>query len=264
MATPPPAGVSRPASAADRAEGDKHPPKTGPRVLIAVCTLRESENITAMLTQLRHQVPRADLLVVDDDSSDGTAELARRFAAADHDPDTGQTEVVVRQQRGLGSAIAATMQAAVRGGYDFLVNLDADFSHDPAAVPTLIDAAVTHGADVAVGSRYTGGGRIEGWPLHRRWMSRRVNRLAIRRLGLPVSDCSGSMRCYRVAALSAMDPSKLSSPGYSVLEEILHRLHQQGCSMVEVPITFTDRTAGSSKLTAAEAIRSLWRIVRMG
>ena len=212
-----------------------------------------------MLESLRRHCSAADLLVVDDDSSDGTAALADQFAAID-----GRTHVLRRQGRGLGGAIAATMTAAIDGGYDYLVNLDADFSHDPAAVPSLIDAATRRRCDVAVGSRYIPGGRIVGWPLHRRWMSRRVNRLAIGRLGLPVSDCSGSMRCYRVAALRRMDPTSLESDGYSVLEEVLYRLHQNGSSITEVPITFTDRTAGHSKLTPAEAVRSFWKILRMG
>ena len=169
-------------------------------MLIAICTLRESENVAAMLTDLRVACPDADLLVVDDNSDDGTADLARAFASQDQ-----RTTVNVRQTTGLGSAIVATMSAAIAGRYDYLVNLDADFSHDPLSVPALIRQAETSGAGVVVGSRYADGGRIEGWPLHRRWMSRRINRLAISRLSLPVSDCSGSMRCYRVDALRKLD-----------------------------------------------------------
>lgn len=236
------------------------PPTAGPaKTLVAICTLRESENVTTMLTSLRQNCPAADLLVIDDNSDDGTADLARRFAADDHN----RTRVVVRQTRGLGSAITATMGAAIEGGYEYLVNLDADFSHDPATVPSLIDRAERTGAGVVVGSRYTAGGKIVGWPLHRRWMSRRINRLAISRLNLPVSDCSGSMRCYRVESLQALNPATLTSPGYSILEEVLHRLHQMNVPMDEVPITFTDRQAGTSKLTLPEAARSLWKILRL-
>ena len=211
-----------------------------------------------MLQSLRSACPHADLLVIDDDSADGTAQLAQQFGDAD-----GRTRVVVRQTRGLGSAIVATMSAAIEGGYQYLINLDADFSHDPAATAAMLDHAESSAAGVVVGSRYAAGGRIEGWPLHRRLMSRLVNRLAIARLSLPVTDCSGSMRCYRVGELRRLDPATLTSPGYSVLEEVLQRLAKQGTTMSEIPITFTDRRAGHSKLTAKEAAASLWRIVRL-
>lgn len=228
------------------------------RLLIGICTLREADNVVDMLGALRASCPHADLLVVDDQSEDGTADLARQFAARDH-----ATAVAVRQPTGLGGAIATTMQVAVKGSYDFLVNLDADFSHDPKSVPSLVQRCEDSGAGVTIGSRYIAGGRIEGWPLYRRWMSRRINRMAIRRLHLPVSDCSGSMRCYRVDELRKLDPATLRSPGYAILEEILHRLNQQGTMMNEVPITFVDRREGESKLTLREAVRSFWQIVRL-
>lgn len=212
-----------------------------------------------MLTALRAHCPDADLLVVDDNSDDGTAALANEFSA-----DDPATFVHVRDCTGLGGAIAQTMLSAIEGNYDYLVNLDADFSHDPSAVPALLERCHQTNSGVTVGSRYIPGGRIEGWPIHRRWMSRRVNRLAIRRLGLPVSDCSGSMRCYRVEELRKLDPTSLQSTGYAVLEEILHRLNEQGASMSELPITFVDRRDGQSKLTMGEAIRSFWQIARLG
>ena len=229
-------------------------------VLIAICTLRERDNVIRMLSSLREAVPQSKLLVVDDDSDDGTAELAIAFAAEDAD-----CEVIRRTERGLGGAIVRTMTEAIRGGHTYLINLDADFSHDPSTVPQLLSRAEQADApDVVVGSRYVAGGRIEGWPWRRRMMSRWINRLAIRRLRLPVSDCSGSMRCYRVDALREIRPGSLRSNGYSILEEVLWRLRESGATMVEVPITFIDRELGSSKLTFREAIRSLWRIIRLG
>lgn len=242
-------------------------PQTGAelpgRTLIAVCTLREADNVEAMLRQLRRRHPAADVLIVDDDSDDQTAAIAQRFA--DSNDHAGKIDVMIRRdQPGLGYAIAATMNAAVQGGYEYLVNLDADFSHDPADIAALFAEAKRTQSDVVIGSRYVDGGRIRGWPLHRRLMSRMVNRLATWRMGLPVADCSGSMRCYRVAGLASIDPGSLTSPGYSVLEEVLMRLHQDGATMCEVPITFTDRRDGQSKLTVREAIRSLMRIWTLG
>ena len=230
-----------------------------PRVLIGCCTLEEAQNVQPLLAALRRSMPAADLLIVDDGSTDGTAELAERFASRDD----GGTRVIVRAQRGLGGAIRRVLSEAVEGDYEWVVNLDADFSHPPDAVPALIARAIGRpDVDVVIGSRYTDGGRIVGWPWRRRLMSRIVNRIATRRLGLDVSDCSGSMRCYRVAALRGIDPATLRSPGYSILEEVLVRLADRAgrpC-MAEVPITFTERRAGRSKLTPMEALRSLRRI----
>jgi dolichol-phosphate mannosyltransferase len=232
-----------------------------PKILVAVCTLREAANITAILEQLRASVPDADLLVVDDNSDDGTADLARQFADQD-----GRTRVIVRNETGLGGALRLAMQIAVEGKYDWFVNLDADFSHDPSEVTRLVNRAIQGpDVDVVIGSRYIAGGRILGWPLYRRWMSRWVNRIAKARLELNVADCSGSMRCYRVSSLRRMGLDKLSSNGYSVLEEVLVVMQRTiDAKFVEVPITFTDRHAGESKLTMAEAIRSIKKIWSLG
>ncbi|MEM9827399.1 MAG: glycosyltransferase [Planctomycetota bacterium] len=228
-------------------------------VCAAVCTLREADNIVAMLEALRLHLPTATLLVVDDSSDDGTAELAEGFAQVD-----GNTTVQIREQRGLGGAIRAAMQHAVDHSFDYLINLDADFSHDPQSTPQLLEQAQQSSADVVIGSRYVRDGRILGWPLHRRLMSRLVNRLAIHRLDLPIRDCSGSMRCYKVATLRKLDPQTLTSNGYSVLEEVLLRIRQiPGSRFAEIPITFVDRQAGKSKLTCLEAMRSMRKILSL-
>lgn len=213
-----------------------------------------------MLTGLRQAIPMADILVVDDQSNDGTGELVLGFA--NEDP---AIRLVVREhERGLGSAIRKAMQVAVDEGYDYFMNLDGDLSHDPAQLPSLLEMAQSDPKiDVVIGSRYVTGGAIVGWPVHRKLMSRLVNRFATVCLGLPVKDCSGSMRCYRVGALVELNLETIKSQGYAVLEELLVKLHRQGAKMAEVPITFTDRQRGKSKLTLTEALRSTAQIISM-
>ena len=226
------------------------------RILIGVCTLNEAANIEPMVKSLREAVPHADVLIVDDNSPDGTADIVRGLGKEDT-----KIRVDVRTERGLGGAIRHAMVAAIDGGYDWFINLDGDFSHDPADLPRMMAAA--NEADVVIGSRYVTGGAIVGWPLRRKLMSRMVNRFATLCLRLPVKDCSGSMRCYRVAKLQEVEAETLVSQGYSVLEEILIRLNEANASMVEVPITFTDRTRGESKLTTREALRSMGQMMKL-
>lgn len=228
------------------------------RILVAVCTYNEAANIGEVLRRIRRSLPGADLLVVDDASPDGTSRVVREFAA----DDPGVTLIERQGERGLGGAIRRAIEHAIAGSYEAFLNLDADLSHPPERLPELLRRA-EEGTDVVVGSRYVPGGKIEGWSLRRRIMSRMVNRFATACLRLPVTDCSGSMRCYRVEALRRLDRGRLRNNGYALLEELLVRLHQQGASMAEVPITFTDRAEGSSKLTLREAFRSVWQIVRL-
>ncbi|MFK8110587.1 MAG: polyprenol monophosphomannose synthase [Rubripirellula sp.] len=230
------------------------------RILIAVCTLNEAANVSRLVSQLRNAIPSANIVVLDDDSPDGTAKLVSQLASEDSAIDL----IVRKDQRGLGSAIRNVMQVAVDDGYEYFINLDGDLSHDPLQLPALLERMLqTPELDVVIGSRYVAGGSIVGWPLHRKLMSRLVNRFATVCLGLPVKDCSGSMRCYRVAALVKLGLENLHQDGYAVLEEVLMKLHRQGAQMDEVPITFTDRTEGKSKLTLREAVRSTFQILTM-
>jgi dolichol-phosphate mannosyltransferase len=229
-------------------------------VLIAVCTLNEAENIGDLIAQLRSELPAADVLVIDDNSSDQTGQIVAQLASCD----PSITLRVRLHERGLGTAIRDAMQSAIDQHYDVFLNLDADFSHPPARLPALLDRFQQRPVvDVVIGSRYVPGGAIVGWPLRRRMISRAVNRFATLCLRLPVQDCSGSMRCYRVSALKHVDLANLRSSGYSVLEEILLKLHRGGATFAEVPITFTERQLGESKLTIREALRSAWRIAIM-
>lgn len=229
------------------------------RILVGVCTLNEADNIKLLIERMRAAIPAADILVVDDDSPDGTAKIVSTIAAADP-----KVRVIVRNQRGLGGAIREAIRVAVEGHYTFFLNLDGDLSHDPDQLPSLLDRARRMPrVDVVIGSRYVAGGSIMGWPFRRKLMSRLVNRFATTCLRLPVKDCSGSMRCYRVESLERIGTSTLQSEGYSVLEEILIQLHRRNASMAEVPITFHERQNGRSKLTAREAIRSMLQITAL-
>ena len=230
------------------------------RVLIGVCTYNESTNVQPMIARLREALPDADLLFVDDNSPDGTADLVCEKAETD-----SRVRLIVRtDERGLGGAILRAAAESVSGDYDFFINLDGDLSHDPAQLPSLLQMALGNpDIDVVVGSRYIPGGKIVGWPLRRKVMSRIVNRFATLCLRLPVSDCSGSMRCYRVSALKQLDLDALKCRGYALLEELLVKMKQQGSKMAEVPITFSERQHGESKLTISEAIRSMGFMLKL-
>ena len=233
---------------------------TTTEVLVAVCTYNEMANVAELVQRILVAIPVCHLLIVDDDSPDGTSRWVQQ--AMESEP---RLKLIVRRnQRGLGSATRAALQYAVDQHYSFVLNLDGDLSHNPSALPMMLDVARTRlDIDVVVGSRYTESGAIRGWSLRRRLMSRLVNRFATLVLGLPVSDCSGSMRCYRVSALERLNPATLKSESYAILEEVLVRLRNQGAKMVEVPIEFIDRARGSSKLTMRETLRSAWQLIRV-
>ncbi len=242
-------------------DSSAEPPRSSsPKVLVAVCTYNEMSNIAELVQRIFAAVPQTDLLIVDDESPDGTGQWALQQAA-----DDPRFHVIIRhQQRGLGGATRRAFEFAVERGYEFLLNLDGDLSHEPESLPALLAIARDDPAiDVVVGSRYCPGGSVRGWPLRRKIMSRMVNRFAVTCLRLPVSDCSGSLRCYRVSALATIDPGSLQSNGYAILEEVLIKLRVHGAKMAEVPITFNDRQAGDSKLTLSEAFRSASQLVRM-
>ena len=228
--------------------------------MIAVCTYNEAENIELMVSGLRQALPDADVIVVDDNSPDGTAQLVREMAKFD-----SLVQVLVREnERGLGSAIRFAMQYSIDHDYDYFMNLDGDLSHNPDQMKWLFSKSLEdRGLAVVVGSRYVSGGKIIGWPLRRKLMSQMVNGFATTCLRLPVRDCSGSMRCYRVNALASLGLENLRVNGYAVLEEVLLRLHQRGEPMAEVPITFTERERGYSKLTISEAVRSMIQIISL-
>ena len=232
------------------------------RILVATATYNERENLPSLFEAILKSVPEVDLLVVDDNSPDGTGTWVDQ--QAEDDP---RIRAIHRPRKlGLGTATIAAFQYAIDHNYDFLVALDADGSHDPARIPAMLDVAQSGAPrpDIVIGSRYVAGGGTEGWPLYRRWMSRAVNLYARILLGLPSRDCSGSFRCMRVDLLRSVDLRSVKSRGYSFFEEILWHFKKTGARFVEIPITFRDRKHGSSKINGREAALALGVIFRLG
>ncbi|HEX3622512.1 MAG TPA: polyprenol monophosphomannose synthase [Acidimicrobiales bacterium] len=214
------------------------------RALVVLPTYQEAENIAEVLRRLRAAAPAVDILVVDDSSPDGTALLAK---AVGHE--LGGVDVMIRATKsGLGSAYRAGFAEGLARGYDVLVEMDSDLSHDPARLPVLL-RAVDEGADLALGSRYVPGGAVPGWPRHRRWLSRAGNRYADLVLGLAVRDATSGFRAYRADALRRVDLGTVHADGYGFQIEMAYRIANNGGLIVEVPITFVDRTRGTSKMS---------------
>jgi dolichol-phosphate mannosyltransferase len=216
------------------------------RTLVVIPTYEEALNITEVLTRVRAAVPQVDILVVDDNSPDGTAALAR--ATAD---ELGQIDVLVRPKKdGLGNAYRNGFQVGMDRGYEVLVQMDADLSHDPAALPSLF-APLDDGAEAVIGSRYIPGGSVPHWPWYRRALSKWGNRYACFVLGMSVHDATAGFRAYQVDALQAIDVFSTRAQGYGFQIETAYRISRSGRALAEVPITFTDRVRGASKMSLA-------------
>lgn len=214
------------------------------RTLVIIPTYLEAENIGDVLGKVRAAAPRADILVVDDGSPDGTAELAR--AAGDR---LGQVGVLERPAKGgLGGAYRAGFQHAFARGYEVVVQMDADLSHPPDRLAALL-AEIDRGADIAIGSRYVRGGATANWPLVRQLLSRAGNLYASTVLGLGVRDATAGFRAYRADILRTVEASATKATGYGFQLELSYRAHRLGARIVEVPITFNDRVRGVSKMS---------------
>jgi dolichol-phosphate mannosyltransferase len=233
-----------------------------PKLLVTMATYNERENLPELVRKVLEVVPDATLLVVDDNSPDGTGRWAAAQAVADP-----RIRCLHRPRKlGLGSATIDALKHAVQHAYDVVVLLDADGSHDPREIPRMLarfgDPSLA--LDVVIGSRYVPGGGTVGWPLHRRWMSRGINAFARLMLGLPVRDCSGAFRCIRVGILERVDLGSIRSHGYACLEEILWRFKQVGARFEEIPIVFANRQRGTSKINTRESVAALWMLARLG
>jgi dolichol-phosphate mannosyltransferase len=232
--------------------------------LVTLATYNEIENLPLLVDEIFAALPGVDILVIDDNSPDGTGRWCDERAAADP-----RVRCLHRAGKlGLGTATIAGMRYAIEHGYRYVLNMDADFSHSPRYLRALAGgmehADGAPAADVMIGSRYVAGGKIEGWPLRRHLMSRSINACARWLLDLEPRDCSGAFRCYRTSLLAEIDFDEVLSRGYSFQEEILWRLKRLGARMAETPITFADRQRGSSKINMHEAFAALGILLRLG
>jgi dolichol-phosphate mannosyltransferase len=229
--------------------------------LVVLPTFNEKENLPRIIPAIIKALPIADILVVDDLSPDGTGEIADSFARKDP-----RVHVIHRDgPRGLGRAYLHGFSWALERQYTHIFEMDADFSHQPKYLPTLLQGAQE--ADVALGCRYMPGGGIEGWGLHRLLISRGGNAYARFVLSLPYRDLTGGFKCFHRRALEAIDFSSVRSNGYNFQIEMTWFMHLAGMSFVEIPIVFPDRAEGISKMSAAifhEALLGVWRLRRNG
>ena len=227
------------------------------RTVVIVPTYNEVENLPR-ITEAVFDAGDFHLLIVDDGSPDGTGDLAERLKR-EH---PGRFDVIHRTGKlGLGTAYVAGFRHALAKGYDFVFQMDCDFSHDPRALPKILAAA--READVAIGSRYVPGGSTPGWPLLRRIMSRGGSLYAQTVLGVGIHDVTGGFRCFRRTALEAIDLDALRVTGFGFQVELNFRCHQRGLKIVEVPITFVDRRVGTSKMSSDiffEALTMVWKL----
>ena len=228
------------------------------KVLITLATYNEAENIPKLIDAILEMGQDLNILVIDDNSPDGTGKLAD--AIADRDP---RVRVLHRAgKEGLGTATVAGMRYAIDHEYEHVLNMDADFSHHPRYIPAILNG-MSHN-DVMIGSRYVPGGGVSGWPLRRKLMSRAINTYARCLLGIEARDTSGAFRCYRVSSLRKVDLGRIISRGYSFQEEILYLCRRAGCRIGETPIVFQDRRYGKSKINNREAVAALWVLFRLG
>jgi len=226
--------------------------------LVVLPTYDERDNLGAVLLRLHEAAPEAHALVVDDDSPDGTGKLADELAAADH-----RISVLHRTGKdGLGAAYRAGFRWALERDYDVIVEMDADGSHDPADLPRLLSAL--YDTDLALGSRYVPGGRVTNWPRHREWLSRGGNLYARVILGAGIKDITGGFRAYRRHVLATLSLDDVASQGYCFQVDLAWRTVRAGYRVVEVPITFTEREQGSSKMSGAIVREALWLVTRWG
>lgn len=227
------------------------------KVLIIIPTYNERENLGPLIDRLMQLPVPVDVLVVDDNSPDGTGQLADEIAARNP-----RVHVLHRPNKsGLGRAYVAGFKWALARDYQFIFEMDGDFSHDPAEIPNFLKAA--RDADLVLGSRYCNGIRVINWPLKRLILSLAAAKYVRLITGLPVSDPTGGFKCFRRRALESVDLDAVQSNGYSFQIEMTHRIWRRGLKIAEVPITFLDRFQGSSKMSRKIVWEALWMVWRL-
>lgn len=229
-----------------------------PRVWVILPTYNEAENLEPLVNAVLERLPEPRrILIVDDNSPDGTGEIADRIAEASDDV----TVLHRPHKEGLGPAYLAGFREALAAGAELIIEMDADFSHDPAYLPQLLRAA--EDADLVLGSRYVPGGGVTEWGKMRRFISKRGSGYARRMLGVPIRDLTGGFKCFRREVLEAIDLDAITSRGYAFQVETTYRAIQAGFRVVEVPIVFRDRREGSSKMSKAIVAEAIWRVPAM-
>jgi len=227
------------------------------KTLVVVPTYNERENLEPLCRAILAQGAGIEVLVVDDNSPDGTGELADRLAAHD-----GRIHVLRRPGKlGLGTAHVAGFRWALARDYERVITMDADFSHPPERIPAMLEASLE--CDLVIGSRYIPGGGHQDWPLRRVLLSRLSNLVARLALGLEPADCTGAYRCFRRSLLERIAFDNIRSRGYSFQEEMLWHCSGRGFSICEVPIVFADRARGSSKISWREVWGGVWTVIRL-
>lgn len=228
------------------------------RTVVIIPTYNERQTLAPIVARVRTSVPDADILVADDNSPDGTGRIADDLAAADP-----RVHVMHRLgKEGLGAAYLAGFAWALQQGYDVVVEMDADGSHQPEQLPRLLDAL--EDADLVLGSRWVPGGRTENWPASRRFISRGGSAYTRVMLGIPLRDVTGGFRAFRASTLRALDLDEVASQGYCFQIDLAWRALQRGMRVVEVPITFVERTQGASKMSRKIVVEALWRVTAWG
>jgi dolichol-phosphate mannosyltransferase len=228
------------------------------RVLVIIPTYNERDNIERITARVRKAVPAVDVLVVDDASPDGTGEVADAMAAADE-----QIQVLHREGKdGLGPAYIAGFRWAAEHGYDVMVEMDADGSHQPEELPRLLAALAD--ADLVIGARWVPGGKVRNWPKRREALSRGANTYARLMLGIPLHDATAGYRAFRAATLAKIGLEEVDSRGYCFQIDLALRALRQGLRVVEVPITFVEREHGTSKMSRDVMAEAAVRITQWG
>ncbi|MFJ4921786.1 polyprenol monophosphomannose synthase [Streptomyces sp. NPDC088725] len=226
--------------------------------LVIIPTFNEAENIESIVARVRSAVPAADILIADDNSPDGTGNIADELVAGD-----SHVKVLHRAgKEGLGAAYLAGFRWGIEHGYDVLVEMDADGSHRPEELPRLLTAL--KGADLVLGSRWVPGGRVVNWPKSREVLSRGGSTYSRFLLGLPIRDVTGGFRAFRAATLEGLGLDAVSSQGYCFQVDLARRAVEAGFHVVEVPITFVDRELGDSKMSKDILVEALWKVTAWG
>lgn len=236
----------------------KEPKIAGPSTLVVIPTYNEASGIDTLLDRVLAADPFLNILVVDDSSPDGTGQMV-----ADRARNNPRIDLLSRESKlGLGKAYVAGFKRGLLQGYERLVEMDADLSHDPVDLPRLI--ALTDCHDLVIGSRYVRGGRVQGWSQGRHLLSRSANSYARTLLGMPVRDSTSGFRCYRREVLQALDLDSLASQGYAFQVEMAYRTWKAGFRLTETPITFRERASGSSKMSRQIVLEGMLWVTRTG